>query len=638
MNPLNDLYTARGQYAWTTPNSFEEPHYHNGGAPFAAPELASSSAQPGFNPSTPSNDTSRPPTVGPSRTHEPIPSQGRSRGLGWDVHRAELKKLYLEENKTLNEIMQWMRVKNSFSATSKQYKDRFKVWGWQKNLPVETAQFIVRKADQRKRAPMHKDTTFTFGGMTWTRERAEATIKRTKKQISETIDVSTPSGVIYQTPINVDTTSPESALTPHEKSGEADENMASSSSDEWEYESDADSNALPLVWENKTRADVHALFVNARRHAQDGDAEGAERMLKTALSGYNHLLGPTHEETNKVVHTLATLYYEHDRLQDAYQLLEQSCKAYVKKVGMQDRRAYQQVLNVVELLHGWNKGDDALAFLARAKDLAEQQNSESNAGRHRQKNSSSAPNRRPATSHGTLLSDAAYTLSNHPQTSAELEYGLRVARAHASTESTAVEQLLITTINQCGQDANTLAVQRLKAWAELLRLYQRSGDETAGITSYQDAHATFSDVMRRYPWQARMRNKFESFRVIEAALELVAAYVKASYLNDAKLMFQKCDERATQTFGDDDERTIWTYISVGLVYQKYRNWEEARPWFEQALSIAMGKYNEDDGTRISLEEAMEVRHFSYVNDEGRPYRTIFGVGGLKIMPMRLHIE
>jgi len=66
----------------------------------------------------------------------------------------------------------------------KPYKDKFKVWGWQKNLPSETAHFMVAKANERKRT-MYKDTVFQFGGTTWTRERAETTAKRAKKPLTD---------------------------------------------------------------------------------------------------------------------------------------------------------------------------------------------------------------------------------------------------------------------------------------------------------------------------------------------------------------------------------------------------------------------------------------------------------------------
>jgi hypothetical protein len=44
---------------------------------------------------------------------------------------------------------------------------------------------MVVKANERKRGPKPKDTIYEFGGLTWTTERAELTIKRAKKQVTE---------------------------------------------------------------------------------------------------------------------------------------------------------------------------------------------------------------------------------------------------------------------------------------------------------------------------------------------------------------------------------------------------------------------------------------------------------------------
>jgi len=154
-------------------------------------------------------------------------------------------------------------------ASAKQYKDRFKLWGWQKNLPAETAQFMIAKANERKRR--NKDTVFKFGGMTWTPERAQTTVKRAKKVLSGSIrkfalyadillllnvvdDMATPDGVIYQTPASHDPTSP--SATPSETANyepladsmEVDVISSSSVEDEWESDSQVDPEPLPLLW------------------------------------------------------------------------------------------------------------------------------------------------------------------------------------------------------------------------------------------------------------------------------------------------------------------------------------------------------------------------------------------------------
>ena len=46
---------------------------------------------------------------------------------------------------------------------------------------------MVVKAKERKQGPDKKDTSFKFGGMTWTSARAEVTVKRAGKGTTEII-------------------------------------------------------------------------------------------------------------------------------------------------------------------------------------------------------------------------------------------------------------------------------------------------------------------------------------------------------------------------------------------------------------------------------------------------------------------
>jgi len=116
MDPLNNFFASSGQYAWTASSSFENTQYHDDSG-FTAPHAASQPAMPAFTSSDPLGDPGRAPTAGPSHANEPKASQSRNRGLKWDLHQAELQKLYLADNKTLEEIRQWMSRERSFTAT-----------------------------------------------------------------------------------------------------------------------------------------------------------------------------------------------------------------------------------------------------------------------------------------------------------------------------------------------------------------------------------------------------------------------------------------------------------------------------------------------------------------------------------------
>ena len=125
---------------------------------------------------------------------------------------------------------------------------------------------------------------------------------------------------------------------------------------------------------------------------------------------------------------------------------------------------------------------------------------------------------------------------------------------------------------------------------------------------------------------------------MEALLELVASVLKAGFDHKAARVFHRIEQKADNDFGWDDERTIWAKISIGLIYQKHKDWEHAKPWFDYAYAASFAVNGEEDGITRSLQTAMDKRHFSYVSDEGRPFKTIFGVSGLGLRPNRLHLD
>lgn len=153
--------------------------------------------------------------------------------------------------------------------------------------------------------------------------------------------------------------------------------------------------------------------------------------------------------------------------------------------------------------------------------------------------------------------------------------------------------------------------------------------------AFSSAYIFLTSSWDNFPWNPKNP---KSLDLIEASLELTSSVLKGGLANDAKRMFSLIGEKARNVFCDDDERLIWTYISIGIVYQNAKSWPNAKPWFERAFAEADANYGEKDGIYQSLELALEKRHFSYISDEGRPFKTIFGVCGLTIRPNRLHLE
>ena len=407
---------------------------------------------------------------------------------------------------------------------------------------------------------------------------------------------------------------------------------AVSESEDSASEAEHGDKALSLGWNGNSISEITALFRAAQSHA---DSERAETMFLKALKGYGVLLGPTHEDATKVAIAVANFYTEQGRFNDADKVVEELCQHYITKFGFKHRRTQQVILQVVELLNGCDRRIDALAFLSRSKELAEDDSEEGFRRpnkRSKSRRQGSISRRHAATPPAEILDAEEITAGSDPD---QIEYGIQVARTHVAVKDEAVEAYLKAIIEHCDGHGEALEIQNLRARCELSNFYSKIGQVHSHNSAFSSAIGTAEAIIRRERWD---KGHFKSFETMEALLELVASVLKAGFDLQAAATFTEIVQKADNNFGWDDERTIWAKISIGIVYQRYRNWESAKPWFEFAYAASFAANGEEDGITRSLQTAMEKRHFSYVADEGRPFKTIFGVSGLTLRPNRLHLD
>lgn len=80
----------------------------------------------------------------------------------WETHRLTIKRLYLDEHKTLKDVMATMQQKHSLrGATVKMYKYRINKWGFDKYCKASETQAIARK--KTKRDAVGKASSFRMG-------------------------------------------------------------------------------------------------------------------------------------------------------------------------------------------------------------------------------------------------------------------------------------------------------------------------------------------------------------------------------------------------------------------------------------------------------------------------------------------
>ncbi|ERF74625.1 hypothetical protein EPUS_00755 [Endocarpon pusillum Z07020] len=94
----------------------------------------------------------------------------------WDRHKDIIRNLYVEENKTLEELMALMLRDHSFRATKKMYKMRFAKWGLHKYNREDEMMAILSKKTER--AAVGKKFAFQLRGRQVDMENAERYLKR----------------------------------------------------------------------------------------------------------------------------------------------------------------------------------------------------------------------------------------------------------------------------------------------------------------------------------------------------------------------------------------------------------------------------------------------------------------------------
>jgi hypothetical protein len=443
----------------------------------------------------------------------------------------------------------------------------------------------------------------------------------------------TPRSISYKTPTTVMDT-PEAR---NESNSESD----SDSVVETEHGGGKTRAAPMLAWRGHTRSDLLAMRNTAQVFLEEGRSLDAENLLLEAREGLSHVLGSTSEDTNRVGYQLAELYAKSGRMRESDQVIEDMTQTHIQALGYKDKRAQQHVLHCVELLNAWNRTEDALAFLNRSWELSQTDEAAEHDHSHDKQQTGALQKQKPTKgkpNSGKEPLQAVAQSVNAASNPAQIDFALAVAQSHSELKDKFAEMLLLQITQICEQRPFHLPIQTLRARSELLKLYIRKNTVNNNAAAFENSKNVFLQVWDCYDWDAE---KFESITVMEAALQLAADIHKGGGFDlIAASIFRQVEQRATHLYGFEDERTIWILITVGLVYQRYAGWDAAREWFEQAFlgALANPSWGKGDGIVRSLQNAMDKKHFSYLSDEGRPFKTIFGVSGITIRPGRLHLE
>jgi tetratricopeptide (TPR) repeat protein len=363
---------------------------------------------------------------------------------------------------------------------------------------------------------------------------------------------------------------------------------------------------LQLTWQGHSRAEIEAMSQEAYQLEHLGHVEEAEKKYRDALAGLQNLLPQAHEDTSRAAYQLATFYAQHDRMNDADLVLNWMGEEYMKRWGLEHDNTMNHFLNVAELLHNWSRPDDAITILYRVLDKLETESSE-DPGDTVGPNVNTATKGQPQvplTQHTASQSQAekatgSSTLENQR---AFVDYHLGLANLHVRAKDETAEPLLLHLIEQCEAHPEILAEQALHSRCALVKLYRELGKHQQMDTVLDEAKSQL--------WKHLDSKEKKTKSSLEISLDIARLNVESARYDVAEEIFQRTGCEAEDTFGTDHEITIATFIRIGKIYQSENRWNDAQPWFEQALNASMTANGLESRQTKALEAALENQHYS----------------------------
>jgi hypothetical protein len=107
----------------------------------------------------------------------------------WEHQKALIERLYLDEDKTVEETMRYLKDEKNFVAGERKFKMQLKDWGFDKNIKSSVMQLMLAKSTKRK-LEEDKHTKFRYKGRDILPERFSHYAKRSQVKTGKRVSPS----------------------------------------------------------------------------------------------------------------------------------------------------------------------------------------------------------------------------------------------------------------------------------------------------------------------------------------------------------------------------------------------------------------------------------------------------------------
>jgi len=360
---------------------------------------------------------------------------------------------------------------------------------------------------------------------------------------------------------------------------------------------------LKLMWNGHTKSDFEAIYQEAQDLERLGKIEDAEIKFREALTGFEKLLSATHDGTTVVAYRLASFYAQTNRMKDADTVLDWITEKHIERFGNTAQETIEHHLRVVDMFCNWSRNKDAEAFLCRIIDVLQIDIRGEKVTLLRSSSSDSAFDNNEDQTRINLHQRQSPSAPMPTSDSSEpvvIDHQLRLATGYIKTNDKAAKTLLLSLIEKCEKHPERLASQILQCRSALLGLYHTDDREKMNETLDQSKEAF---------WKLFDSEQEKTQSLFDAGKEIAKWHVKAGKYSMADDMFIQIQSDAVEAFSADERKLMLLFQSIGLFYQSEGRWDDAEPWFEQALVACYRAYEKESIYAKRLEAALENHHY-----------------------------
>ncbi|KAI4271608.1 MAG: hypothetical protein LQ337_005892 [Flavoplaca oasis] len=450
------------------------------------------------------------------------------------------------------------------------------------------------KAEQRSRPnpenPRGKETQFEYGPLVLTKDDVRKRFQRANLAIeaSSTLDVSTPSDVIYKTPCEV-------IPSPGQTSGLLETWSPALSPGRPQIHS------LPSKYKDHTLVYFEKVQNEAHRLEIEGDSHAAEEKYREAMTGFEHILSPTHKVTNELAYRLATLYVDRDCMGKADEVLNQMYEKLIRRWGFSHENTINHLLRVSKLYNNWSRTEEALSLLYRVLDIWDDPVMN---GEILRRHSQHRNIRSPGTSVQHQGSDQMPGEWAHTYDPLRRNYQLSLANNKLLPHDSAAEETLMLLIDQCESHRQKLSPQLLQARCTLIKVYSQQHDNPNLSSALEQAREEVHNILA-------LKIQDTGNDMLKACIEVGKLHLENGRQETAEDMFQSIAEKAEDGPLHMSPPNITILIHIGKLYQSRNTWQKAKPWFERALAASMATTEWASPLTKALDAALKNRHYCY---------------------------